>query len=1013
MGSSIRELARAAIAIVVITVLVRTAAVLLDARTATAVVGCAAVVALAAGLLWHGRRHGRGWAVAWLVLLVALTAHVVASLVWGHSPVVAGTVRLAADVVAIAGLYLLIRHRRVDLAAPALFAAVVGALAVAWVLWVIVVEPSELPRGAAFLAVAVAAAGLGAFGMLVRLVLLSSHHPLAYRYLGAGLVLLLTAAAVDVGAILGRFAVSAGPVSAVLLVGYCLWAAAAFHPSLGETFEPVPVGSSRVRWPQVLFGLAAVVLAPAAVILEALRGHEIRLPVVLAGSTALSVLVLLHLVWQLHRRVLGEDGGRHDALTGLPNRALFDDRLDVALAQARRSGESLAVMFLDLDRFKNVNDTLGHDAGNQLLRGAAVRLRRLLREEDTVARWGGDEFTLLLPNIASVEDAETVAAKILDSFADPFQVQGREIRSNVSVGVAVFPHDGTDRDTLLKNADTAMYRAKGQRGTYQLYTAAMSARTQIRVSLEAGLLRAIERDELMVHYQPQVDLIDGRLVGVEALVRWLHPELGFISPGTFVPLAEESGLIGQLGEWVLREACRQHKVWSEGGVVDGRVAVNISAHQIAEPGIVALVADVLAETGLPPSQLELELTESVFLRDLDAACANLRALRDLGVRCSIDDFGTGFSGLNYLTTLPIDKLKIDRSFVMAISGVGSAIIDAILSLAKSLHVSVLAEGVETAQQAQFLREHGCHLMQGYMFGRPMPPDELERLVRVRHGWGAEAFDSEWREPLPRVATSRQHAATIGATLWSAVQDQDAALDAITIDQILEAFRASEDKASRPRIVRPGSVRMAVGTFATVIPLSSGMAAAGALPNNAQVAAHDVLGSVGLSVPPTANAGGTRDVVHGGRGKDDAVSRGVRREPDPGADQIATGPPDKGDHREVDPSADRAEGAGAPASDERGAKPKDDGATAPNGAGDGEESEQGDEAPLPETGSNGREQDVGVKARGPVSEGKGRGGGIGRASPAGLEPLTIRSVETSREPMMPAVMSRYGGRWLEV
>ena len=920
MSESLRELGRAAVVIAVVTVSVRTAAVLLDAGAATALVGGATIVALAVGLIPHGRRHGRGWHLAWVAMQAALAGHVVASVMSPHWPVGAGVVRLGAQVIAIAGLYLLIRHRRVDLATGALFESLVGVLAVGWLLWVVVVEPSGLPRGTAFLAIAVAVAGFGALWMFLRLVLLSGHHPLAYRYLGAGLVLLLTATAVDVGALLGRFAVRTGPVNAVLLVGYCLYAAAAFHPSLSETFEPVPARSSRLRSSQVLFGLAAVVLAPTALVLQALQGHELRLPVVLTGSTVLSVVVVLHLVWQLHRRVLSDDGGRHDALTGLPNRVLFDDRLDVALAQARRSGESLAVMFLDLDRFKNVNDTLGHDAGNQLLRGAAVRLRRLLREEDTVARWGGDEFTVLLPNIAGAGDAETVAAKILHSFTEPFQVQGRRIRSNVSVGVAVFPQDGADRDTLLKNADTAMYRAKAQRGSYQLYTAAMSARTQIKVSLEAGLQRAIERDELIVHYQPQVDLIDGRLVGVEALVRWLHPQLGFISPGTFVPLAEESGLIGQLGEWVLREACRQHKAWSDEGIVDGRVAVNISANQIAEPGIVALVADVLAETGLAAAQLELELTESVFLRDLDAACANLRAFRDLGVRCSIDDFGTGFSGLNYLTTLPIDKLKIDRSFVTGISGVGSAIIDAILSLAKSLHVSVLAEGVETAEQAQFLRERGCHLMQGYMFGRPVPPDELERLVRLRQGWGTEAFASPWREPLPRVATSRQHAAEIGSALWSAVQDQDATLDAATIDDILEAFRASEDGVSHRPLVRPGSVRMAVGTFATVLPLSTGMAAAGALPNTAQVAAHDVLGSVGLSVPATTHVSGRPGVARGLGSMGSPAPSADRQEQGPQGRPPADGPRTREEGQPTGPGQDHAKGGPVrevPARNERG------------------------------------------------------------------------------------------------
>ncbi len=424
-----------------------------------------------------------------------------------------------------------------------------------------------------------------------------------------------------------------------------------------------------------------------------------------------------------------------DPLTGLPNRLLFHDRLAQSIERARRGRQMFAVLLIDLDRFKLINDSLGLEKGDQVLRSVAERLNRTLRRSDTVARLGGDEFMLLLSTAANAEAAAKVAQKVLDTLRPPIAVNGHELTASASIGIALFPYDGDDADTLIKNADTALSRAKEQgRNHFQFYTNDMNATAFERLMLESRLRKALEQGELVVYYQPQVSIETGRIVGVEALVRWFNPDLGMVPPGEFIPLAEETGLIVPIGEWVLRTACRQAKRWHEMGLAPLRVAVNLSARQFQQRDLVDTVARVLDETALPAADLELELTESVIMRDAAESVRRLRELTALGIHLAVDDFGTGYSSLGYLRTFPIRSLKIDRSFIRDIDHDpnGAAIAQAIIALASSLGLKAIAEGVETREQLEILRGYGCQEMQGYYFCRPLPADELSALLR--EGW---------------------------------------------------------------------------------------------------------------------------------------------------------------------------------------------------------------------------------------------------------------------------------------
>ena len=433
---------------------------------------------------------------------------------------------------------------------------------------------------------------------------------------------------------------------------------------------------------------------------------------------------------------------KHDTLTGLANRNLLRERLAQSIAGAARGGNPLWVVFVDLDRFKFVNDTPGHEAGDILLRTLAGRLQAATREADTVARLGGDEFVLVLPDHNDAGAGLAVLQRIMDTVAQPLVIDEHEFFLTCSIGVAIYPIDGTNAETLTKHADIAMYRAKELgRNTFQFYSPTMSERTLERLSIEGDLRHALERGEFTLHYQPQVDLGSGAIVGMEALIRWDHPQLGRIAPGRFIGLAEEMGLIIPIGAWVLRTACAQTKAWQLAGLGELRVAVNLSPRQFTQKALLQSIADILRDTGLDARFLELELTESMVMSDVEHAISILRNLKGLGIQIAIDDFGTGYSSLSYLRRFPIDVLKIDQSFVNDISTDpdDAAIVVSIISLAHSLRLKVVAEGVETAEQLAFLREHDCDQMQGYFFSRPVAADAFERLLQQADALPAPAY----------------------------------------------------------------------------------------------------------------------------------------------------------------------------------------------------------------------------------------------------------------------------------
>lgn len=420
----------------------------------------------------------------------------------------------------------------------------------------------------------------------------------------------------------------------------------------------------------------------------------------------------------------------HDPLTGLPNRSLFLDRLIVALAHASRHRYKLAVLFVDLDRFKQINDSLGHSMGDEMLKTAAQRIKNCVRAEDTVARFAGDEFTILIHIIGRAEDAGKIARKILDAMSLPFMLGDREVVVTSSVGITIYPNDGIDAETLVKNADVAMYRAKQEgRDTCQFYTPSMNSKAMELLEIEAGLRKALINNELVLHYQPLIDLESGTIYGLEALLRWNHPSLGLLMPDKFIAVAETSGLIIPIGNWVFHEACKQAKTWQKQKNLDVLVSVNLSPRQFRQPDLIQQVKSALDESRLQPPYLELEITETSAMQDVQQTIRVLNDLKGLGVRISIDDFGTGYSSLAYLKEFPVDTLKLDQSFVRdLITPNDAAIVSGVISMAHSMSLKVMAEGVESLGQLDFLKKNACDRLQGFLFSRPLTPDAFEKFV---------------------------------------------------------------------------------------------------------------------------------------------------------------------------------------------------------------------------------------------------------------------------------------------
>jgi diguanylate cyclase (GGDEF)-like protein/PAS domain S-box-containing protein len=427
---------------------------------------------------------------------------------------------------------------------------------------------------------------------------------------------------------------------------------------------------------------------------------------------------------------------QHDFLTGLPNRLLLTERLSRAIGQARRHGKRVALMFVDLDYFKHINDSLGHTIGDLLLQVVAERLKLCIRDTDTVCRQGGDEFVILLTEIEDTPDAAPVAEKLLAAFAEPCLIGGHELHVTLSIGIAIYPDDGLDADEVMKNADTAMYHAKANgRNNYQFFTTEMNTRAVRRLFVEGNLRRALKQGEFMLYYQPKIDLATGLMIGSEALIRWQDPEHGVVYPNQFVPIAEESGLIIPIGSWVLREACRQVCAWQDAGLLAVPVSVNISAVEFRHKNFLEGVATILRETGMLPSFLELELTESILMHDAESSASVLESLKAMGMHLAIDDFGTGYSSLSYLKRFPINTLKIDQSFVqdIDIDEDDASIVSAMIGMGKSLKQRVIAEGVETESQLAFLRSLQCDEGQGFLFGHPLPAEQFARLLLKEQG----------------------------------------------------------------------------------------------------------------------------------------------------------------------------------------------------------------------------------------------------------------------------------------
>lgn len=511
---------------------------------------------------------------------------------------------------------------------------------------------------------------------------------------------------------------------------------AAMHPQLSETWGAAVILSSEMNERRTIVSFSVVLIGPLLVAIHLLPGlgFELHLPTVTVGSSVLSIMVAFHLLSLVRLWAAVEHQGQHDPLTNLPNRPLFFSRLGLAIDSARLRDSRFVTMFLDLDRFKAVNDTLGHEAGDELLRQVANRLHEAsfrVGPDLTVARLGGDEFAIIVPQVKDARHSHAIGRLFLDQFLDPFDVGLRDIYVTPSIGIAEFPKDGGSVEELIENADTAMFEAKERgRNTVVAYSPEQRVPGAHRLEIEAALHRAIERQELELHYQPQIDITTGKIFAVESLLRWSHPTLGLISPEKFVPVAEESSLIDQIGEWIIEEACQSAARWEQIGLPPINVAVNLSPRQFQKSiHLTDIVTRSLRNSGLASDRLELELTESLALEKPEEVNQTLSRFREMGIRTAIDDFGVGHTGLDYLDRISVDTLKIDRSFINRIGESGAPLVTAVISLAKGLDLDVIAEGVETRAQVNFLASHGCRYMQGFLFSKPLSGPQLEQVLR--------------------------------------------------------------------------------------------------------------------------------------------------------------------------------------------------------------------------------------------------------------------------------------------
>jgi diguanylate cyclase (GGDEF)-like protein len=509
-------------------------------------------------------------------------------------------------------------------------------------------------------------------------------------------------------------------------------------------------------------GIVVVAIVAAPVVLAAQIVWEVSVSgAVAVGAGVIGTVLAVHIVSLLQERAASEHQATHDVLSGLPNRLLFIDRLERALAHAVRNDVPVGVLYIDLDRFKDVNDTFGHEAGDELLRETARRLTECARHEDTVARLAGDEFAVLLPHLRSADDVSLVAGRILEALREPVDLGRFAVHNLASVGAAVFPHDGSEPGDLLSAADAAMYRAKDRGGaTVEMFSATLHEQAATRLELETELHRAINDDQLVLYYQPIVESSDGSTCGAESLVRWIHPAKGMIPPNEFIPVAEQSDLIIELGNWVIRTACEQLAELARLGLGDRFVTVNVSPRHFRED-LVSSITRSLRETGADPSRLVVELTENAAVEDVQLVAERLRELRQLGIRAAIDDFGTGYCGLQYLGELPVSTLKLDRSFVQAMTPSAAAIVAATIAMAKTLGMTLVAEGVETEEQRKLLVAQGCDRMQGYHLGRPMPAAEfVERLQAEDREFADERMHQELSMAVTSDATSSAGTSTL-------------------------------------------------------------------------------------------------------------------------------------------------------------------------------------------------------------------------------------------------------------